>query len=273
MARSVEDVALALDLVAGSDAEDPVTADADAHINGSFAAGLASATLRGRRIGVLRQRFVGVTGEREVADEMERVIKEFEAAGATVVNVRIDDYDRKFQAARGSAPGALKAGWVAYLSRGATAGDKVLTIEDLIASGKLAPASLRRFEAALAPAPPGFDAEAATRKLLAGREAFRKVFIDLLDAQNADALLYPANVARPHTHEGGLERYGTEPGTCEESALSGLPQVTVPAGYFGGRYPMGISLLGRPWDDRRLLEFAAAYERATKHRRPPQTVK
>ena len=61
-------------------------------------------------------------------------------------------------------------------------------------------------------------------------------------------------------------------GTCEESAATGLPQVTVPAGFIGGRYPAGISFLGRMWDDKRLLEIAAAYERATHHRRPPTTV-
>ena len=94
-----------------------------------------------------------------------------------------------------------------------------------------------------------------------------------MDEHRADTLLYPANQARPHTHEGGLERYGIEPGTCEESAASGLPQVTVPAGFIGGRYPVGVSLLGRSWDDRKLLEMAAAYERATQHRRPPATVK
>src|SRR6185436_2804052 len=75
IAKSVRDVALALDLVAGTDPEDPATAEADAHITGSFAAGWDGAMLQGRRIGVLRQRFVGVTGEREVAAEMNRVVK------------------------------------------------------------------------------------------------------------------------------------------------------------------------------------------------------
>lgn len=273
MARSVADVALALDLVAGTDPEDPATADADSHISGSFAAGLDAATLKGRRIGVLRQRFVGVTGEREIAAEMDRVVKEFEAAGATLFDVVIPDYDAKFSAARGSAPGSLKAGWSAYLSRGAKPGEKVLTIEDLLQSGKLAPAAVRRLEGALEPVPEGPALDEATRKFIAGREAFRQMFVELMDRHHADALLYPANLARPHTHEGGLERYGSEPGTCEESALTGLPQVTVPAGFFGGRFPVGISLLGRPWDDKKLLEMAAAYERATSHRRPPPTVK
>src|SRR3954453_8306954 len=113
MAKCVRDVALAIDQVAGTDPEDTATADADTHINGSFAEGLNTATLKGRRIGVLRQRFVGVTGEREVATEMDRVIKEFTTAGGTVLDVTIPDYDAKFRAARGSAPGALKAGWIA----------------------------------------------------------------------------------------------------------------------------------------------------------------
>jgi amidase len=273
MARSVRDVALALDLVTGADAEDPVTADAAGHITGSFAATLDAATLAGKRIGLFRQRLVGITGEREIATSMDRVVKELQAAGAAVVDVAIADYDAKYREVRGSAPGSLKAAWAAYLARGAKPGEKVLTVDDLLASGKLAPVSARRFEDALRPVPSGAALEEATRRFVAGREGFRQMLVDVMDRQKLDAILYPANHARPHTHEGGLERYGSEPGTCEESAATGLPQVTVPAGFIGGRYPMGISLLGRMWDDRRLLELAAAYERATRHRRPPTTVR
>ena len=273
MAKSVRDVAMALDLVTGSDPEDPVTATAASHISGSFAQGLDAASLKGKRIGALRQRFVGFTGERDVAANMGRVIKELQSAGAIVVDVAIADYDEKYAAARGSAPGSLRAGWEAYLSRGAKPGDTILTIQELLASGKLAPVSARRFEGVLAPVPTGTALDEATRRFFAGREAFRQIFVDLMDQQKLEALLFPANQARPHTHEGGLERYGSEPGTCEESAATGLPQVTVPAGFIGGRYPVGVSLLGRMWDDKRLLELAAAYERATHHRRPPTTVK
>ena len=273
MARSVRDVALALDLVTGSDPEDAVTADAAQHISGSFAAGLDAATLKGKRIGAFRQRFVGFTGEREIAANMDKVIKELQSAGAIVVDVAIPDYDAKYASARGAAPGSLRAGWTAYLSRGSKPGDKVLTIQDLLATGKLAPVSARRLEVALAPAPAGAALDEATKRFVTGRETFRQLFVDLMDQQKLDAMLYPANHARPHTHEGGLERYGSEPGTCEESAATGLPQVTVPAGFIGGRYPVGISFLGRMWDDKRLLEIAAAYERATHHRRPPATVR
>ena len=82
-----------------------MTAEAAQHISGSFAAGLDAATLKGKRIGAFRQRFVGFTGEREVAANMERVIKELQSAGAIVVDVAIPDYDAKYAAARGAAPG------------------------------------------------------------------------------------------------------------------------------------------------------------------------
>lgn len=269
MARSVKDVALALDLVMGPDPEDSVTADAGVHMDGSFARGLDAASLSGARIGVLRQRFVGITGEREIADAMNHVIDEMRAQGATLVDVSIPDYDAQYAKARGSAPGSLKAGWEAYLTRGARPGERVLTVEELLASRKLAPAGQRRLETTLLPTPGGPALDAAVREFTLRREAFRQIFLDLMTAQRLDAILYPANQARPHTHEGGLERYGGEPGTCVESAATGLPQVTVPSGVIGGRYPFGISLLGPMWSDRRLLELAAAYERSGRHRTAP----
>ena len=271
MAKSVRELALVMDQVTGPDPEDDATRDAASHINGSFAAGLDAARLRGKRIGVVRQLFVGVTGEREAATKMEEVIRELRAAGATVVDITLADLDAEYARARGSAPGSLKAGWTAYLSRGAAAGEKVLTIDDLIASGRMAPAGTRRLQDALRTNGDTEAGRAAAAQFYAARERFKDLFESAMDSNRVDALLYPANQARPHTHEGGLERYGGEPGTCEESAMTGLPQVTVPAGYLAGRYPFGVSFLGRAWSDRDLLAIAHAYEQATHHRRPPKS--
>lgn len=271
LAKTVREVALVLDEVTGRDADDDATSaipPAMADRRG-FAAALKPAALQGARIGVMRQLFVGVTGEREAAMAMDGVVAEFRRAGATVVDVAIPNLDGEYRAARGSAPGSLRRAWTDYLSRGAASGEKVLTIEDLLATGKLAPASARRFQDALQPAPAGDALRDATAKFFSGREHFRDLFVGVMERERLDALLYPANQARPHTHEGGLERYGGEPGTCEESAMTGLPQVTVPAGFLGGRYPFGISLLGRLWSDREILSLAHAYEQATHHRRPP----
>ena len=270
LAKSVREVALVLDQVAGADAEDRASQDAGRHISGSFASALDASALTGARVGLLRQRFVGFTGEREIATLMDVVAKELQAAGATVVDATAPDIEARYRAARNAEPGALKAAWTAYLSRGAAARDKVLTIDDLLASGKLAPVSARRFEAAIAPTPVGDELRQASDAFIASREAFRDFFVGLMEAQRVDALVYPANLARPHTHEGGLERFGGEPSTCQESALTGLPQVTVPGGFVGGRYPVGVSFLGRLWTDARMLSLAFAFEQATHHRRPPK---
>jgi amidase len=273
LAKSVRELALVLDHVAGVDPEDEATLEADRHPGGPFADALDPSSLKNARLGLVRQLFVGVTGEREVATMMERVVGELRAAGATVADVTIPDLDAEYRAARGSAPGSLRAGWTAYLARGARPGEKVLTIDDLLASGKLAPASARRFEDALRPVPAEEALRAATAKFYASRDRFRSLFVTAMERERLDALLYPANQARPHTHEGGLERYNGEPGTCEESAMTGLPQVTVPAGFMGGRYPFGISFLGRLWSDRQVLSLAYAYEQATHHRRPPPWIR
>ena len=272
IAKSVLELGLVVDAVSGPDPEDAATRDAAAHRSASYSDALNVAALKGARIGVLRQLFVGVTGEREAATLMDTVVRELRDAGAIVVDVAIPDLDAEYRAARGSAPGSLKAAWNAYLARGAAAGETVLTIEDLLASGKLAPVSARRFEDALRPTPAGDALREATEKFYAARERFRELFVSLMDRERLNVLLYPANQARPHTHEGGLERYGGEPGTCEESAMTGLPQVTVPAGFLGGKYPFGVSFLGRLWSDRDVLALAFAYEQATHHRRAPAWV-
>jgi len=269
IAKSIRELALVLDQVTGPDAEDDATADSAQHINGSFTDALDANALRGARVGVVRQLSIGVTGEREAAATMENVVREMRAAGATVVDVAITNLDARYVQARGSAPGSLKAGWTAYLTRGAAAGEPVLTIESLLASGKLAPVSAGRLRDALQPTPTGDALRAATATFYATRDRFRALFVDAMEQQQLDALLYPANLARPNTHEGGLERYGEEPGTCQESAMTGLPQVTVPAGFLGNTYPFGVSFLGRLWADRRMLALAYAYEQATHHRRPP----
>jgi amidase len=269
IAKSIREIALVLDQVTGPDGEDDVTADAARHISGSFVGALDANALKGARIGVVRQLAVGVTGEREAAHALDNVVRELGAAGATVVEVTIPNLDARYVEARGSAPGSLKAGWTSYLTRGAAPGDPVLTIEQLLASGKLAPVSARRLRDALQPVPEGDALHAATASFFQTRDRFRALFVDAMEQQQLDALLYPANLARPNTHEGGLERYGEEPGTCQESAMTGLPQVTVPGGFLGDRYPFGVSFLGRLWADRRVLALAYAYEQATHHRRPP----
>ncbi len=48
-----------------------------------------------------------------------------------------------------------------------------------------------------------------------------------------------------------------------------VPSIAVPAGFTRDNLPAGITFLGRPYDDARMIKLAFAYEQATHHRRAP----
>jgi amidase len=58
-------------------------------------------------------------------------------------------------------------------------------------------------------------------------------------------------------------------GYSSASAVAGYPHITVPAGYVFG-LPVGISFFGAAWSEPKLIQYAYAFEQATKARRPPE---
>ena len=58
-------------------------------------------------------------------------------------------------------------------------------------------------------------------------------------------------------------------GSSSAAAISGYPNITVPAGFVHG-LPVGISFFGRAFSEPELLQIAYAYEQSTNHREPPQ---
>ena len=50
------------------------------------------------------------------------------------------------------------------------------------------------------------------------------------------------------------------------------PALSVPNGYLGQGLPVGLQILGRAWDDAKIIGYAYAYEQATHYRRPPPSV-
>jgi amidase len=58
-------------------------------------------------------------------------------------------------------------------------------------------------------------------------------------------------------------------GSSSPAAVSGYPNITVPAGYIFG-LPIGISFIGGAYQEPKLLKLAYAFEQGTRIRKPPQ---
>src|SRR6266850_1248262 len=79
-----------------------------------------------------------------------------------------------------------------------------------------------------------------------------------------DALAYPT--IRRKAAPIGEQQMGVN---CHLSANSGLPAISVPAGFTADGLPVGVELLGHAWSEPLLIKLAYAYEQATRHRQPP----
>jgi amidase len=61
--------------------------------------------------------------------------------------------------------------------------------------------------------------------------------------------------------------------TISEINISGLPLITVPAGYYENGSPFALAFFGKMWSEAELIAIAYAYEQATKHRAAPTLIK
>ena len=268
MTLSVSDAALMLTVIAGSDASDPATAEADARKQ-DYTQALDANALQGKRIGVARF-LAGYHGPTDAA--FEQALAELKEAGAELVDIA------EFPT-RGQISGAefaillaeFKDGLNAYLA--STPADKVKTrsLDDLIAFNAATPAELEFFnqdlleEAAKAPAlteKSYIDAK-ATAARLAGKEGIDR----LLAGQNIIAIVAPT----------GGPAWTTDLVTGDHflgsasalAAVAGYPHITVPMGDVRD-LPVGLSFFGPAWSESTLIGLAYAYEQRTKARKTPE---
>jgi hypothetical protein len=99
---------------------------------------------------------------------------------------------------------------------------------------------------------------------LAKRSAIQLMILKLMDDQKLDALVYPTmrrKPARINEPQAGV--------TCQLSASTGFPAISMPAGFTADGLPVGVELLGRPFDDAKLVSYAYASEQASHRRRAP----
>ncbi len=267
MTRSVEDLALLLDVLAGPDPDDPATQSVGKHRqHQQYAAALGSRGLDTARIGVFRQRFLPLSLNPEIGATVDRALADMARLGATLIDVEINGYDELVSAALDNAPADHDRVLDAYFADSSSDLSKAPNVQGLLDSGFLPEKIHIYLEKALRTDSPS---PAEVEVTMQARRNLREEFLKLLDAHDLDAIIYPAATQRPEPLDAGRSRYGFVSGTTEESALTGLPHVTVQAGWLGGVYPVGMNMLGRMYDEHTLLSLAHAFEEATRYRGAP----
>lgn len=258
IARCVSDVAIMLDATAGPDPRDPASRDAAQHLPPSFLHSLHHATLTGRRLGVLQSLFGSALEDAEVAGIVRAALSRMQCMGAELVHVEIKDLQELLDTGDVIAH-EFKFALSDYLTSRPKA--PLRSLQELIDNGwhhrDLTEIFHRRNQAL------SRDSE-AYRNAKATRLILHQRVISLLESQKLDALAFP--VLR---RKAALIGQPQEGWNSQLSAYTGLPAISLPAGFTPDGIPVGMELLARPYAEASLLQIALSVEKQANMRRPP----
>ncbi len=266
LTRTVADSALALQVIAADDPDDPATAAGRGKVDSNYFGALRPDGLKGARLGVLHQAYDTPTLDPEVDALFKGSLGELRNLGAEVIDpVEVPGLDA-LRRSQGGGCNQLKHDLNQYL---AGLGDKapMKSLEEIIKSRRFHPSIQQRLESAQASDDvPGQSPACRARDEF--REKLRVAVTRLMDDQQLDALIYPT-WSNPPRLIGDLNTPGGDNNQFFAPS-TGFPAITVPMGYTrSNTLPAGLQLFGRPWSESVLLRLAYAYEQATHHRRPP----
>jgi len=106
------------------------------------------------------------------------------------------------------------------------------------------------------------------------RRAVLNEYVATLDRMKFDGFVYPAIQMPPPDEtmpQDGHLSDGPHSATSWVNMI-GVPAVVVPAGFYPSGLPFGLEISGRPWTDGDLLGIARAWEQAGTWRKPPTLV-
>ncbi len=279
MARTVRDVAMVLEVIAGSDPGDPWSAESDANRK-DYVAALSAEALQGQRLGVIRP--TGETAE-TVGPLFDEALAVLEAEGAELVELSADALVDVRPEMRTILLHDFKEDLNAYLA-GTPETVTVRTLADLIAFSRTDPREsmhgVELWEASQA-TEGGRSNPAYQAALAAGKRMTQQEGIDrLLREHDLAALVTPTGGPSGEIRPDGTPGLGPIPdaprGTRGPSltttaAVAGYPILSVPMGLVDG-LPVGMTFAGTAWSEDVLLALAYDYEQASQARVPPPEV-
>ena len=245
LARSVRDAALFFQAMAGHDPADPYSSDR--HVP-DFMGGLNDG-VRGLRLGVVTGAFFESRLDPEIGTAFDAALKTLESLGAAAKPVRFE-----------LAEAAHAAGTIITLAEAASSQDEVIRS----APGDFGPdirAQLRLAE---------FISARQYLRALRTRAVVQSELESIL--RDVDVLVTPTTSAMPTRSDGttSAESLLLFARNMRPFSMPGLPAISVPAGFSAAGLPIGLQIIGRPYDEPTILRVAQAFEEATPwHTRVP----
>lgn len=282
MARTVTDAAIALDVMAGEDPDDPRTARSVPHrIKGSFKTFLQPGALKGRRFGVPKfildgapsvypdptYRHRGVSPSTRVL--FMQAVEKLRAAGATVVfadDILPEEFYRIADSYQTKPYRAI--GIDRFLERYAP--PKLSSLARLKEVGIIFPAE--RFTDGIPQCEFETDSNARSNYFEPHKRLI-DMYQSTMRRHRLDGFVYPALQIPPNDERNPLPKDFPSDGPYSFSNWVnrlGAPAIVVPAGFYENGLPFGLEISADFWKDGNLLGYAFAFEQFTRVRRAPK---
>lgn len=258
LARSVADLAILLDATVAADPADESTKAGDGKRAKSYRASLDANALKGARIGVLTSLFGTAPEDSEAGTIVRRALDAMKKEGAEAIDVVVPGLDELLRNTS-VIDMEFKFDLADYLAK--IPGAPVKSLGEILERGMIHVAvegSARRRNAAKER-----DSDQYRRAMIR-RDAVRSAVVATLAEHGLDALAYPTL-----RRKAALIREPQSGSTCQLSAATGLPALSMPAGFTDDGLPIGVELLGPAFSEPRLLSLAYAFEKNEPVRRPP----
>lgn len=277
MTRTVQDAAILTDVLAGYDPNDATTAGSHLEVPQTYTDSLDLDGLQHARIGVLRQQMdddaePGSEDFEKVEAVVNHALGDMQKYGATIVDpVEVADLTELLDASGSSAE--TESAIDAYLEE-LPNDPPVSSFEEIATSDVVTPVRRSGLRNALGLTPDDLEHLAS----LKARSELREAVLQTMADNDLDVLLYPTFSHQPTPipddaltnpdAESGPDSYG-KGSNRSLSAYTGMPALTIPAGFTSDQVPVGVELLGKDWSEHTLFRIGYAYEQGTMRRQPP----
>jgi amidase len=275
MARTVEDAAILLAAIAGSDPRDRATRPARRAPGGrrkpDYERYLKAGGLKGARIGVARNLF---GSDKRIEQIAAQALDAMKRAGA----ILIDPVDLKSKGKFSKTELEVlwfefKDGLNRYLA-GLGPEARVKSMQDVIRFNEEHKERVLQYfgqeHFLAAEAKMDLKSKKYIAALKKNHRLTREHGIDLvMKKHKLDALVCPSGGAAWMIDLVNGDQPGWDMESTSFAAVAGYPHVTVPAGFIFG-LPVGISFFGRAWSEPTLIRLAYSFEQVTRVRRPPE---